>query len=84
MTIRERIRIWLGIDEEQSIRDQRLAHALSAIASQQEQIEKVRSELYEFKSALARISGRRAPLMPVYADYETSQVVALKQFEENK
>lgn len=84
MTIRDRIRKWLGIDNlaQQSLHNHEDISALrTKLGSQDADIYRLNGELTEFKAEL-RLLTAPARSIPVYHDFESAQVAALDEFKE--
>ena len=82
MTIRDRIRKWLGIDQCATY-----AHMNVNLAAKQSQIDALESAVEKLKAEraelIAKLKARNVvPMMPMYKDYESAQVDALQEFKE--
>lgn len=74
--IRNRLRTWLGIDKCATY-----DHMNINLAAKQTKIDALQAELDSFRSAL-KAKAAESRQRPVYTDYESSQKLALKDFEE--
>lgn len=84
MTLRDLIRAWLGIELELAEVDGRCDKLEDEIDAIRVELDACTSELSQFKTALRAKAQETRPAVPVYPDYESSQVEALKEFEEKK
>lgn len=81
MTNRDRIRKWLGLNDDYLLCQDRIDKWVERVTALESTNRQLNDELTTLKSAVRRLTAP-ARSIPVYHDFESAQVAALDEFKE--